>query len=259
VFPNHATKNSTLYEDFPWIHSHAGYYTHNSASFLPWHRYFLHIYEKTLRKKCGFKGELVYWDWTQDWEDLAHAPVFDPKSGFGGDGDPHGEVTIGKTGRCVVDGPFKDVEARFYDVKFQPHCLSRGFTDDQGNRRIDGTAISPESISNVLALDRYEYFVSKMESVVHDAIPFGIGGDFQTFAAPYDPFFYLHHVQLDRLWWLWQQQSNRTWEYNGHKQRHSMEMASLDDVLTYQGLAEDVRVLEVMDTHSEGGLLCYTY
>jgi tyrosinase len=38
-----------------------------------------------------------------------------------------------------------------------------------------------------------------MESRVHDTIPFGIGANFETFTAPYDPLFYPHHTQLDRL------------------------------------------------------------
>lgn len=30
----------------------------NAASLLPWNRYFLHIYEDTLRESCGYKGSL---------------------------------------------------------------------------------------------------------------------------------------------------------------------------------------------------------
>ncbi len=186
TLPSKLHTNSSLYEDFPWIHSHVGYTTHHSASFLPWHRYLLHIYHNTLREQCGYTGELIYWDWTLDWDNLEHSPVFDPETGFGGDGDTNGEITIGNTGRCVVDGPFTDIVAKFYDVKYQPHCLSRGFRDDDGNLvHIDGHTISPQSIEEVLQLDSYERFVAEMESRVHDAIPFGIGGDFETFTAPY--------------------------------------------------------------------------
>ncbi|KAK3075302.1 hypothetical protein LTR53_001503 [Teratosphaeriaceae sp. CCFEE 6253] len=250
----------TAYDDFPWIHSHVGFYTHNSAPFLPWHRYFLHIYESTLRNQCGYKGSLVYWDWTLDSEALERSPVFDPSTGFGGDGEVDGEITVGRTGRCLVDGPFAGVRADYYDVKFQPHCLSRGFRDLEGKLgRIDGHDISPESIEEVLGLGDYESFVALMESRVHDAIPFGIGGDFETFTAPYDPLFFLHHTQLDRLWWLWQQrQPDRGLSaYAGHKQRHSMEMASLEDAITMQGLAPDIKVVDVMDV--KGPLLCYGY
>jgi tyrosinase len=188
---------SSLYEDFPWIHSHIGYFTHNSAPFLPWHRYFLHIYETALREQCHYTGSLVYWDWTLDWEHLEKAPVFnaDSEKGFGTDGARGGEITVGKTGRCVIDGAFSDIRPSFYDVKLQPHCLSRGFRDDDGNLGImDGRAISPESINEVLNLEKYEYFVKLMESRVHDTIPFGIGGDFETFTAPYGMFGLFAHL-----------------------------------------------------------------
>jgi tyrosinase len=186
TIPSKIKSDWTSYEDFPWIHSHVGYYTHNSAPFLPWHRYFLHIYETTLREQCNFTGELVYWDWTLDWEHLEHSPIFDADSGFGGDGDKNGNITIGRTGRCVVDGPFTGIQAKYYDVKYKPHCLSRGFRDDEGNLgHMNGDAISPQSIEEVLQIGDYERFVAEMESRVHDAIPFGIGGDFETFTAPY--------------------------------------------------------------------------
>lgn len=180
---NHAM---TAYDDFPWIHSRVGYFTHHSAPFLPWHRYFLHIYETTLHEKCGYQGGLVYWDWTLDASSIETSPVFDAETGFGGDGEVGGGITVSNTGRCVVDGPFAGIEVPFYDVKYQPHCLSRGFRDLEGKMgHIDGGEITPESIEEVLSTDRYEEFVTLIESRVHDAIPYGISGDFETFTAPY--------------------------------------------------------------------------
>ena len=176
----------TAYDDFPWIHSRVGYFTHNSAPFLPWHRYFLHVYENTLREKCGYEGGLVYWDWTLDSAAIENSPVFSADAGFGGDGEVGGEHTVSNTGRCVADGPFAGIIVPFYDVKYQPHCLSRGFRDLEGNLgHIDGSDITPDSIEEVLSIDDYERFVALMESRVHDAIPYGISGDFETFTAPY--------------------------------------------------------------------------
>lgn len=246
--------NMTAYDDFSWIHSRIGYFTHGSAPFLPWHRYFLHLYETTLRAKCGYEGSLVYWDWTLDWDKLEDSPVFNSETGFGGDGEVGGELTVSMTGRCVVDGPFAGIVAEYYDVKHQPHCLSRGFRDLEGNLgHMDGHDIRPESVEEVLSLPDYESFVTKMESRVHDAIPYGISGDFETFTAPYDPLFFLHHTQLDRLWWLWQQrQPDLGLEaYGGHKERHSIEMASLDDEINMGPLASNVKVREMMNIHSE--------
>ena len=74
-----------------------------------------------------------------------------------------------------------------------------------------------------------------------------------------DPLFFLHHTQLDRLWWLWQkrQPGGGLEAYSGRKERHSIEKASLDDLIETQGLAERVKVADVMDIHDD--LLCYDY
>jgi tyrosinase len=74
-----------------------------------------------------------------------------------------------------------------------------------------------------------------------------------------DPIFYLHHTQLDRLWYIWQQRDPgaRLMAYSGHNQRHSMETAKLSDKIKMQGWAPEVEVAEVMST--EGDLLCYRY
>lgn len=144
------------------------------------------MYETTLRDKCGYDSGLVYWDWTLDCDAIENSPVFDPDTGFGGDGEEGAEITVSNTGRCVVDGPFAGITAEYYDVKYLPHCLSRGFRDLDGSiGHIDGSDITPESIEEVLSLDDYEKFVALMESRVHDAIPYGISGDFETFTAPY--------------------------------------------------------------------------
>ena len=72
--------NGTLYDDFPWVHKYTSgnsKYTcdhlaanaplsdqyfpptaHKSAPFLPWHRYYLHIYETALKQQCSFKSTL---------------------------------------------------------------------------------------------------------------------------------------------------------------------------------------------------------
>lgn len=33
---------------------------HDTAAFLPWHRYFIHVYEKALREQCAYSGHLMY-------------------------------------------------------------------------------------------------------------------------------------------------------------------------------------------------------
>lgn len=192
-----ANATASAYDDFPYVHARIGRASHNAAPFLPWHRRFLAVYERTLRDACGFRGEgLVYWDWSLDWQALQRAPVFDAVSGFGGDGEVGGEIVVGNTGRCVIDGPFARARARWYDREERPHCLARGFRDEAGGLGVmDGSALSPESIEQVLRHADYDALVKEMESRIHDAIPFGIGGDFETFTAPYGEF-----VEVGFLW-----------------------------------------------------------
>ena len=74
-----------------------------------------------------------------------------------------------------------------------------------------------------------------------------------------DPVFFLHHVNLDRLWWQWQQTSlrDRLAAYNGRASKDSNEAAALTDGLDMGGLSRNIQVIDVMDT--TGGPFCYSY
>ena len=68
--------NGTLYDDYALLHGRIGSWCwwillrrffcwiiiigHRSASFFPWHRYTLHIWETALRDQCGFRGQLPF-------------------------------------------------------------------------------------------------------------------------------------------------------------------------------------------------------
>lgn len=77
-----------------------------------------------------------------------------------------------------------------------------------------------------------------------------------------DPVFFLHHTQVDRLWWIWQQKNPtiRSQEYNGptvNFKHNNSGVASLDDMLYMGGLGKAVQVRDVMRTDTD--LLCYRY
>lgn len=77
-----------------------------------------------------------------------------------------------------------------------------------------------------------------------------------------EPLFFLHHAQIDRLWWLWQQKnpSKRLSEYSGehmHYKEQGSRKVKLNDTLAMMGLAADVKVRDVMDIHNDR--LCFTY
>jgi len=76
-------------------------------------------------------------------------------------------------------------------------------------------------------------------------------------------YFWLHHTQIDRLWWIWQQRAPdvRLWEFHGpaedFRDGGANSSSSLGDLLPMAGMAPDRQVKEVMSTETE--LLCYRY
>ncbi|KAH0425946.1 hypothetical protein CcaCcLH18_10650 [Colletotrichum camelliae] len=170
--PSKARSEGLLYEDFPRLHHIVGGDSHNTALFLPWHRYLLHVYETELKDTCGYNGSLTYWDWSLDWEALADSPVFDNVSGFGGDGDSTAGESVGN-GYCVTD-------------------------DGNVKGRLAGDMVRPAVIEEVLRQPEYANFFMKLEKGPHNQIPNGIRGDFFKFTAPNDPLFYLHHRYATR-------------------------------------------------------------
>lgn len=74
-----------------------------------------------------------------------------------------------------------------------------------------------------------------------------------------DPIFFLHHGQIDRIWWSWQRYSeDRPRQYNGKSRDDSSAEGMLTDELEFGGLlSSSPTIAEVMDT--EGGILCYRY
>jgi tyrosinase len=254
--PSRVRNNGTLYDDFPWVHKATSSNTHAASPFLPWHRYFIHIYEKALIDDCAYTGTLPYWDWSLDWQDFTDSPIWG-KDGFGSNGDTNSELSVGN-GHCVADGPFAGLEAMFYDNLDQPHCLSRGFQSGATKEEL-GKLVQPEVIADIMAEENFETFALRIEHNAHHFVSESIQGEFSKFTGPYDPVFFLHHTNLDRLWWHWQMKDPKTrlQAYNGKASKNEIRAASLKDTLELGGLRHTIPVSEVMETTS--GLFCYEY
>ena len=124
----------------------------------------------------------------------------------------------------------------------------------------------------------YYRFLIRLEAGPHLSIPKFVMGDFSLFTSPNgklpvfvqrsryhflrkstDPIFFLHHAQLDKLWWQWEQYdlSERQSAYSGSYKAKSKEQASPNDVISIGALAPDIKGKDVLDIQS--GLLCYRY
>ncbi|EMT74076.1 Tyrosinase [Fusarium odoratissimum] len=257
--PSRLGLNTTLYDDFPFLRRLSLLYS--VASFLPWHRYFVHVYEGAL-KECGYR------EFMPTSPSMPTTRPSPPKTGFGGNGSLNKAESIynGRAVRkCLDDVPFKDLVPAYLTTNYDPHCLARGWND--GSEQVGdmlSDAYTKEAVAKVQEIKGYDEYRQKLEGGPHGAIHSAIGGDMIPNTSPNDPIFFLHHAQIYRLWSLWQEEDpkTRSMEFTGFKTQDQFDgtkppPASLDDTLLMKGLADDLKVKDLMRTQSS--LLCYSY
>lgn len=140
------------------------------------------------------------------------------------------------------------------------HCLNRDWIsgNDAGAELAEKYNVSAVEI--VQTEEKFLTYHDTLERGPHAAIHSAIGGDMNPATSPNEPMFFLHHAQVDRLWWLWQQENpeTRLEDYSGNRVLNSgANDAELTDVMDFMGLAANVTVEDVMGTSSE--ILCYEY
>ena len=68
-------------------------------------------------------------------------------------------------------------------------------------------------------LDSVSVFSDRIERGYHDAIHNWVGGTMRTAKSALDPAFWLHHAQIDRVWWRWQKEEGNHNKKPGDDQR----------------------------------------
>ncbi|KAI1343574.1 amino acid transporter [Xylariaceae sp. FL0016] len=179
------------YDEIIYTHVIQASVIHNVGAFLPWHRLFVRAHEILLQEECGYTGAQPYWDELADVDDMAGSSVFDADTGFGGDGG----------GSCITDGPFANYTAHVDDDGVgMSDCITRNFNTDTFS-----SGAAQDQITTCLATDNYVDANDCYSGSLHNAGHGGIGGKMgNVVASPTDPAFFLHHANLDRLWWNWQ-------------------------------------------------------
>nr|AIO05492.1 tyrosinase [Hypsizygus marmoreus] len=248
----------TRYDDFQALHINLSDGVHTVGQFLPWHRRFLGVYVPALRVQCGYYGGNPYWDFTKDIGDavrFVRSPLFVPSTGFGGTG-------VGEDG-IVVDGPFAYMYLSFgIGPTSGYHFLTRVFDFTMFQY------LSPDYFGYVMEQLTFEAFRIVLEGVpitespkVHDAGHRLIGGDMgDTYSGPGDPLFYVHHANLDRIWWNWQTAApSRLFDISGRSTVDPpYQNVSLVFPLEMGVLAPLLPIRKVMDI-LHGDSLCYQY
>ncbi|KAL1868034.1 hypothetical protein VTK73DRAFT_3881 [Phialemonium thermophilum] len=242
--------SKSRWEDLVSVHQQLTPKIHMVGQFLPWHRYYLSIFESILRQECSFNGTLPWWDETKDAGHFSTAPMFT-------------DAYLGRApvktndgrGTCVNSGLFKGTVLHIGPgSNFTDHCLSRAVDESLTSE------VTMDFVKSCNAHANYTNMESCAEMGPHAYGHNGIGAVMGDVASsPGDPSFFLHHAFVDHNWRIWQNKDveNRLYQIGGFTTQGGNTPVTLDYVLTSNGLRPDVKVRDVMDTM--GGYLCYAY
>lgn len=125
-----------------------------------------------------------YWDWTLDTDDVTKSPIWDPETGFGGNGDPAIDPFSGDR-KCLVDGPLKGLQVNYTMSGLEPHCLARNWNSGiawPGDML--ARAYTKEAVQKITVLDTYQEFHPSLEAGPHGAIHSAVGGDMSPATSP---------------------------------------------------------------------------
>ncbi|MCJ1445378.1 MAG: hypothetical protein MMC23_005883 [Stictis urceolatum] len=283
------------FDDFVATHIKQTLTIHGTANFLSWHRYFTWAYEQALRNECGYKGYQPYWNWGKSAFDPIHSPYFDGSDGsMGGNGvyEAHNAteglptlinpIPPGVGGGCVKTGPFKNLQVNLGPVSstlstvpnqagnglnYNPRCLKRDISpwvSSRWNKDSDSFALINNNTDIYWFQTAMQGFFNVGDYGVHTGGHFTYLGDpaGDLFTSPGDPMFYLHHGQIDRTWWIWQNldPKRRLSAISGTITLDNMPPSrngTLEDAIDLEVNAAQVKIGDVMSTVE--GPLCYIY
>ena len=200
----YAITNAADDRGYEWIagrHGYPGNFCHKDENdFWIWHRAYVYEFEERLRDaharaKHGAQRDLAlpYWDWT----------VYDPTA----------DAPNGIPNACN-DATYVDV----HDGVTKPNPLFSAFsiaTNAQTVRSPTGLIAAASGfatgVAGVLATSDFLTASFALDYGPHGQVHIQVGGDMSTIRnAAFDPIFWLHHCNIDRIWWMWQRRYGNT-------------------------------------------------
>lgn len=160
---------------------HLNHCPHGNWFFLPWHRAYVMALDTIVRKLSGDASfSMPYWNWTC---------------------------------QRAVPAPFWESGSV---LNYSPRAIT-------STSQADITVVGATNINSIMAETNFEVFASsyatalrggggatgRLEGSPHNYIHGSfIGGTMATYTSPLDPIFWLHHCNLDRLWFDWNSAGN---------------------------------------------------
>ncbi|KAJ2524751.1 hypothetical protein GGI11_000592 [Coemansia sp. RSA 2049] len=220
---------------FSYVHNTQFSQIHGNSQFFPFHRRFVYEWESVGRR---YHQDYIqpYWDEMRDYRTPATSQVLTP-NWVGGNGvSPNWCVQNGNQAGWTMTYPSN-------------HCFQRQY----GNNGNLGSWYSPEYINSMVQrVSSMADFRPGIEYSLHGVVHINIGGDMYRGYSPNDWIFMLHHANLDRLWWQWQNNGNM-WTMDGPNNSNAGGNISLDSAMPQFG--ESVRSVMQLGY----GNMCYQY
>jgi tyrosinase len=237
----HGSQNR--YEDLVVLHQQSTPSVHGNARFLLWHRYFLWTFEDLLRRECGFRAAVPFFNEARYSGRFQSSSLFSD-AWFG---------TLLARGACVRNGQFANLANNIGPGTHNTrHCLSRNGDESK-------TANTRQSITDACnARKTYADMAACTEGGAHAWGHNGVGAVMQdVYGSPSDPIFWVHHAYIDNNFRKWQDVDwdIRLTSVNGTDTGRVP--FTMDSVLSMDGIRPNVTVADVLDTR--GRTLCYRY
>jgi tyrosinase len=191
---------------------------HCGPSFLPWHRAFLWEFETILIEIDPLISGLPYWWWQSEAKlnnGQAKLSKLWTDPWLGPDGDP-------LLDNRVLTGPFKDWHAVIFNnttnafvVRDPPGLIRKLGRDPAGATSVLPSEAQVSDLNTRTVYDVPPYdkstdgFRNRLEGWIagprlHNQVHRWVGGDMLAATSPNDPVFWLHHANIDLIWWKWQ-------------------------------------------------------
>ncbi|PPQ90273.1 hypothetical protein CVT25_013098 [Psilocybe cyanescens] len=181
----------TRFDEFQAYHLQQGDLIHHVGQFLPWHRYWLQLYENALRNECGYQGR-----------NPLNKRILPPNI-------PLDELVFPDKWRgCIHDGSFANYTVRLGPGKqITTHCVVRQI-DDTYAAYLNSKAIAELMQCPTFAIFRYqlEGMPETTNHRIHDGGHLSVGGEMSN----------QYSSASDRVWNWQQQNSSRLCEISGN-------------------------------------------
>jgi hypothetical protein len=181
------------------IHAHT--HVHNCPAFLPWHRELVNRFEASIRE-VDPDLSLHYWDWTTDPHPLFTPTFMGSPTGLAG--------APWLTAGFYVPGatPFRSNNE--FDPNNNPFDPPRDISRSVGTGAPVTTA-QDAAIVNAANFQDLNTLLTQAHNAAHGFIGGTIGNPHTSFR---DPFVFLLHSNVDRLFAMWQRQPNHSERLN---------------------------------------------